>query len=830
MSAKHIAFVLLLIVIVGAPLGLCAQSDNRTIQVLVSDAPGAPTPAQIVDYCNTWPHVGTPPLQAFNVKSPQGAGYLLPDRASGDFLAWLQANPNSVRKKLEDYVLVTFASTADIPEALVALRADPFVAEVGVPPPIDTPSLVPTGLPIDSVASPLGGTQYGWDGMNLGNAWQTTGGGYALVAQIDSGLYEEHPALQQFLGTNYIGGNYIPAASKDVGLTGQPDQNGFDPSDLDEAKAMFIEDGACTPVDAFLPPARLGHGTHVAGLLGANGASGQGVQGTCKHCGIAAYRTAFLECAQTLPPRVLPKFNPNAGDRGKAEAVDTGAQAINMSFGFQNLNNSYKCSAYRNAPNCLTIAYAMSRDTPMIASSGNRREELNFPASDKRVISAGGFQSGPAFWDDSPGSPTNCPPYPYTGECGSNFSKLYGSNYLTHQELLGSAKSVLSTTYPNSTWVDEVQCGDGYGTPMGDGIGWCTGTSMSAPQIAGVIGLLRSINPLVPTSEPEPIAGTAPGLRTALAQTATQAQLGQPWSPFFGYGIPDAGAAARKMLGNVAGVTVRNRATPLFRLYSAFAKDFAETTSPQYALSLMTTQVHNYVQPIAGLGAQPIVPGYAFPYDANDPGVGDDPYESAHATPRAGVYVLTTDVRPRNEWPALIPLHLMDKPMDEPPVSDRDYLLATPQHIETAHVDDYNLRTIQGYIYQPCTPEPECIPPAARPLFRACKPADTDCAIFLESERAAFEANGYTAAYPIGTEKKLGYAYPATDGDGDGLPDGFEHVVGTSPTLVDSDSDGIADGVEFPMAGVAASDPCSGGAGALYCPANSIFKDGFDGF
>jgi hypothetical protein len=104
MSAKRVSLILLLIVIAGAPLGVCAQSDSRTIQVLVSDAPGAPTPAQIVDYCNTWPHAGTPPLQAFNVKSPQGANYLLPDRASGDFLAWLQANPNSVRKKLEDYV------------------------------------------------------------------------------------------------------------------------------------------------------------------------------------------------------------------------------------------------------------------------------------------------------------------------------------------------------------------------------------------------------------------------------------------------------------------------------------------------------------------------------------------------------------------------------------------------------------------------------------------------------------------------------------------------------------------------------------------------------
>lgn len=68
-----------------------------------------------------------------------------------------------------------------------------------------------------------------------------------------------------------------------------------------------------------------------------------------------------------------------------------------MSFGVDNADHDTDCLPSKNLPLCLTITYAVSRDVAMVASSGNVRSDLDFPASDTRVISAGGFQSDLGF-------------------------------------------------------------------------------------------------------------------------------------------------------------------------------------------------------------------------------------------------------------------------------------------------------------------------------------------------------------------------------------------------------------------------------------------------
>ncbi|GMV31995.1 MAG: hypothetical protein AMXMBFR59_41200 [Rhodanobacteraceae bacterium] len=293
------------------------------------------------------------------------------------------------------------------------------------------------------------------------------------------------------------------------------------------------------------------------------------------------------------------------------------------------------------------------------------------------------------------------------------------------------------------------------------------------------------------------------------------------FSPLFGYGRPNAATAAKKMLGVVAGVQVKNRVTPLFRFYSSAANDYGDSTSPQMAMAYIISQSQQYAP------SGQAIPGYSsFP----PPPAGT----TALPQPKANVYVLTTEYSPlQASVPTLVPLYLMDRSRPFPVGctpgnagcngNNRDLMLVTTTaDIETAHAQGYDLRTIQGYIYAPCVLlEPACIPPGAQKLYRKCKTSVDDCAIFLDFERATFEAAGYTAAYPAGSNMHLGYAYPPTDSDGDGLVDGMEYVIGSNPYS----PPGALDAAYYPLAGVPTGDPCSGAA-AAGC-VDKIFKNGF---
>lgn len=791
----------------------------RTLQLLVRAEAGDPSADAVVSYINSSPRLTKPPIATLGTGNPTAATYLLQQRAEGDFLDYLNANPASARAKLERYILIEYPSSTNLDSVVTALSGEAAVLHVAKPLTFVYSSASLIGFGFGEESSLAGSTpdQYARQQLNIDKAW-TMAGGYALVGLADNGLYTAHPSLRQFSATGqYLGGNFIPVASYDIGSRPVSD----DPN-VDEAEPSIAFGGSGCPRDGngHAVPSYAGHGSHVAGLVAAN-SSGQ-IKGTCRNCGIAMFRISRYTCFEPPITTVFPTINDDQIPAALTYLTDLGAQVLNQSFGFQAAYENVCASLPENAT-CLAIAHAASKQVMLVAASGNNRKEIDFPASDSRVVAVGGVQETHSLWDESPGSVSFCPSSGSDDQCGSNYAKAPDpGNIRADQELVAGAPRIWSLTYPNMQWNDIIKCGDGYPGPgAGNGQGLCSGTSMAAPAISGVAGILRSVNPLVAPSTPAAGSGQG-GIRTVLAQNTFQSLAGLPKSDQLGFGYPNAEAAVKRMLGKVAGATVRNRVTPLFRLRSTGASDYADTTSPQFALSLRYA-VASYTSD------GQLVPGYAsFPYE---PGTATPP------VPRAAAYVLTTHVAPKSSWPALRPLYLMSKSRawpsgctGSPPTcvaNAADYtLMATIADVEQAYAGGYSLRTIQGYVYSPCSPESTCIPPGAQKIYRACKTAASDCAVFLESERTTFEANGYISAYPASSSKLLGYAYGSTDSDGDGLVDGFEHVVGTNPTLSDSDGIGFGDALSMPMTGLQVSDPCLG-VGAINCPGEKIFANGF---
>lgn len=279
------------------------EPANHAIHLLIRVEPGAPNAQALVEYAQR--PDAPPPLAAFAAIRPVSIVYAMPLRAEGDFRAWLDANPDSPRARLERYVTVHYAEPIDLSRVLEALRADPWVesAQASISRQLDSVELLDFGIEED-----LNDGQYGRAALNLDEAWALTGGGHALVQVIDSGLATQHPQLRQFDASgNYVGGNFVPIASLDVGGSRIPNPLPID-SCVDDREPGYFP--ACTDdglVVNLPPPCRadgahmvsprtpIGHGTHVSGLLAANGAAGT-IVGACKNCGIAFWRTYYAVC------------------------------------------------------------------------------------------------------------------------------------------------------------------------------------------------------------------------------------------------------------------------------------------------------------------------------------------------------------------------------------------------------------------------------------------------------------------------------------------------------------------------------------------------------
>ncbi len=549
--------------------------------------------------------------------------------------------------------------------------------------------------------------------------------GHAYIGIPDSGLNINHPDLT----------NYRPQFSKN-----------FDP------QSGLITDTA-------------GHGTHVTGIIAATMDNNIGVAGVCPGCSVAFGRIRTFNTAVT---------------EAYTHLLNTGVQVINSSWAIDN-SVSWDCAnpipgagGPFGDPNpiCDAIQLVTDRDIMISAATGNGNNEFDlnvsqgydfwtqFPAADPRVIAVGAT--------DNTGGRANY------------------SNYGPELDLVAPGSKIQSTI---SFWSPGI-CGDSAGPGTGtDNYGNCTGTSMSAPHITGVLGLIRSADPLLNNND----------TKIALISSGPYYYDWYPdpslWKdPELGYGVPDTEKAINQTLGTVDGTVIENRLTPLFSFYSTAAGDSFYTTVPQ-----MATAANKGTLPPQPTGG---AVGYLSHYGSTIPHYTEFPHgnasveNSSHVfdTPTAEVYIFTTEHNPiiTNGSEPLVPLYRLSyQGTHGSNTQNIDHTYTTEQSGITVYENSgYLLDGIEGYIFSNQYPKPE----GAVALHRRYNSAKDDHAIFPESKLTAMIADGYTIV--VGSNSIIGYVYLNEDADNDNLIDGFERSIGTCIYDADSDDDGISDGDE----------------------------------
>jgi subtilisin family serine protease len=271
-----------------------------------------------------------------------------------------------------------------------------------------------------SATDPRASEQWALQGdapMGIDTAWRQTTGADATVAIIDSGIDLGHPDLAPSLWTNpgEIGGNGVD----DDGNGYVDDVHGYD----------FVENDG-TPQDAN------GHGTHVAGIVGARGGNGIGGAGVAWRARLMAIRVLDGQARGTTAAVAV----------GLRYAVDNGARIVNLSL-----------AGPTSTPDLEeAVRYARAHGVLIVVAVGNDGIDL-----------------------------TNAPTYP----------AAYGED-----NVLGIAATTrdgsLSGISDYGPGADVAAPGEQIlSTALGGGYEWRTGTSMAAPEVAGALVLLAAARP-----------------------------------------------------------------------------------------------------------------------------------------------------------------------------------------------------------------------------------------------------------------------------------------------------------------------------------------------
>jgi serine protease len=315
---------------------------------------------------------------------------------------------------------------------------------------------------------------------DLPAAWDATKGDGVKIAIIDSGIDATHP---EFAGK--------------IVATNEVDALGDGPATVDQ----------------------VGHGTHVAGLACADGNNGIGLAGAGLDCGLIVEKSDLTE--GSVAAEIV-------------DATNRGAQVINMSFGTQGTVP---------APVALddAVSYAVRHGVVLVAAASDASQPGQVPVQEQgdpcNVLQPAGsganLTAGSGLCVTSAG---------YAG-ARSSFS---GSGSEISLAAFGSfadnagPPGIFSTFPSNTTQIESGSlvpyvpgCTSCRTTFMGDNrYAYLEGTSMASPMVAGIAGLVKSVNPYLGAGD----------VITVLKQSA-QRPAGTGWTSDLGWGIVDAGAA-----------------------------------------------------------------------------------------------------------------------------------------------------------------------------------------------------------------------------------------------------------------------------------------------